>query len=433
MKKLTSNKGVTLLTLTITIVIMLILSFTISINVSTYVERKQKTNLETDITNLQEEISHYYIENKSIPIANKYINTAMLMKDANDNENYYVIDLSKLEDLDLNYGKDYDTITDFTIEIDDLVDIYIINEQSHTIYYPKGIKYDGKTYYSFDTINTSKIEDISLTSIEITGETVTQKGETVQLTAKVLPAFVQNKGVTWVSNDETIASIDENGLVTAKKVGTVTITATSNDNTELTATHEITVELNTARYILIDVYGHLGSNAAAISELEIYDENNTIMPYTIIVNDAYDSIKQGLPNYWIRDDIWGYNKLYDGNKIYTTNAEGGKYCTIFLHDDREQNGGYARFLIDLGKEKNIGDIKVYIGDQDTAIGDGEGGRTPMSVSAYKVENYLAHEENNTYSTYYNNVSQRNNNGLQFLGTIEFTSKVTTTTAYSLLQ
>lgn len=433
MKKLTSNKGVTLLTLTITIVIMLILSFTISINVSTYVERKKKTNLETDITKLQEEISHYYIENKSIPIANKYTNTDMLKKSTNDNENYYVIDLSKMEDLSLNYGKDYETIADFTIEIDDLVDIYIINEQSHTIYYPKGIKYDGKTYYSFDTINTSKIEDISLTSIEITGETVTQKGETVQLTAKVLPAFVQNKGVTWASNDETIASIDENGLVTAKKVGTVTITATSNDNTELTATHEITVELNTARYILIDVYGHLGSNAAAISELEIYDENGTKIEYNVISSEAYDSVTKGKPYYWEDENYWNYTNLYDGEINYTSNTEGEQNSTLFIYESSANSDSYARFIVDLGEEKNITDIKVYIGDSDSSSTDGEGGRTPMSVSAYKVENYLAHEENNTYSTYYNNVSQRNNNGLQLLGTIEFTSKVTTTTAYSLLQ
>lgn len=426
-----SNKGITLLTLTITIVIMLILSFTVSINVSTYVEKKKKTNLETDIIKLQEEIAHYYSKYKTLPIINRYINTDMLEKNVNDNENYYVIELSEMKDLDLNYGKDYEKISDTTIEIQDLLDIYIINERTHTIYYPKGINFSGKIYYTTMNLDSIAIEDIPLSSIEITGETVAQKGETVQLTAKVLPAFVQNTGVTWNSDDETILTVDENGLVTAKKEGTATITATSKDNTVLTATHEITVELNTARYILVDVYGRFGSNAAIISELEIYDENNTKIQYDVVVDEAYDSVTGDIPYYWKHPTGWCYANLYDGETAYTTNSVGCENCAAFIFNGTTTD--YARFIIDFGEEKTISDIKVYVGDNDTSLSDGAGGRTPLSISTYKINNYLAHETNNTYSTYYNNVAQRNNNGLQTLGTIDFTERVTTPTGYSLLK
>ena len=428
---LKSNKGVTLSTLSITILIMLILSFTISVNTSTYIERNKRSNLDNDITKLQEEVSHYYVENKILPIINKYTNIDMLEKNVNDNENYYVIDLAEFENLELSYGQDYYEITDYTLEISDLEDVYIINEQSHEIYYPKGIKYNGVRYYTTNTKIGTQIEDASLTGIEIDGETVTQVGQTVQLTANPVPAFLANVDVNWTSTNEEILVVDGKGLVTAKGLGTASIIATSKDNEEITDAHEITVELNTARYILLDVYGRFGSNAAIISELEIYDENNNEMQYTVVVDEAYDSVTTSLPKHWENELYWNYTNLYDGETTYTKNNVGNQNCTLFILDGLAD--AYARFVVDLGEEKTISDIKVYIGDNDTTFSDGAGGRTPLSISAYKVNNYFAHEENNTFSTYYSNIAQRNNEGLKLLGTIEFEERVTTPTGYSLIK
>ncbi|MDE7089209.1 MAG: Ig-like domain-containing protein, partial [Prevotella sp.] len=51
-------------------------------------------------------------------------------------------------------------------------------------------------------------------------------GESVTLTATVLPETTTDKTVTWSSSDETIATVDAEGKVTAITVGTATITAT---------------------------------------------------------------------------------------------------------------------------------------------------------------------------------------------------------------
>lgn len=146
-----SEKGITLLTLVITIVLMIILTFTISVNIQPYKEQRAKTNFEQDMQNLREEILQLYARTKWVPIRNPYTNTSMLedIKNVNDNENYYVIDINYL-DVTLNNGAGFKKIIKERSETDpitDILDVYIINEKTLTIYYPKGVTYGGRTYY----------------------------------------------------------------------------------------------------------------------------------------------------------------------------------------------------------------------------------------------------------------------------------------------
>ncbi len=60
--------------------------------------------------------------------------------------------------------------------------------------------------------------------------------ETVQLTATLAPANVKDKTLTWSSSDAALATVDANGLVTAVKSGTVTITAKAGNGVSGTAT-----------------------------------------------------------------------------------------------------------------------------------------------------------------------------------------------------
>ncbi len=74
------------------------------------------------------------------------------------------------------------------------------------------------------------IPTTSVQSVKLNKTAITKKvGETEQLTATVLPANATNKNVTWTSSDNTVATVDTNGKVTAKKVGTAKITVTTQD------------------------------------------------------------------------------------------------------------------------------------------------------------------------------------------------------------
>lgn len=63
-----------------------------------------------------------------------------------------------------------------------------------------------------------------------------------KLTATVTPDETTNKNVKWTSSNNKIATVDENGYVTAKGKGTVRITATTTDGSNLSATCTVTVK-----------------------------------------------------------------------------------------------------------------------------------------------------------------------------------------------
>ena len=64
---------------------------------------------------------------------------------------------------------------------------------------------------------------------------------TAQLTATVTPSNAPNPRFAWSSSDTNIATVDQNGLVTAVSGGTCTITCASKDGSGVTATCEVIV------------------------------------------------------------------------------------------------------------------------------------------------------------------------------------------------
>ena len=185
---------------------------------------------------------------------------------------------------------------------------------------------------------------VAVTAIDINKPTLNILiGNADSLTAIVLPFNATNTTVTWSSSDNTIASVDTKGTVSAKKIGTVTITATSADGK---VSSKSTVQVADMAFF-VNGGGKwdlvLGSNEASenvgfgfqnhsaypiqILQWNIYNTKNTLIAYvssapgspiaTIPGGQAFDSttilfvIKQNEPGASDQLQNWPLEVLFD--------------------------------------------------------------------------------------------------------------------------
>lgn len=169
MINLKNDKGVTLLVLTITIIVLLIITSITIGNAKNQLGIGKVNNLYSDLDSISTKVSDYYLKNNSLPVFenNIYMNSknelGVLFEsnggeksviNSNDDGAYYVIDLSKLENLTLNYGSDYKNWSESST-FQTYQDLYIINGVTHQIYYPKGITYSGNVYFTKENEGTN--------------------------------------------------------------------------------------------------------------------------------------------------------------------------------------------------------------------------------------------------------------------------------------
>ena len=94
-----------------------------------------------------------------------------------------------------------------------------------------------------ETVSSAVTVQQLVTSITLNQTSLTLPiGQTSQLTATVLPNNADNREITWSSSNAGIASVSNNGLVTAVSAGTVTISATANDGSGIKGTCNVTVK-----------------------------------------------------------------------------------------------------------------------------------------------------------------------------------------------
>jgi len=106
------------------IVIIITILIIISISAKKTLNLNKLNNVYKDIETLEDKIAIYYLDYGTIPVKDKKIEFSENSINPNDSEIYYEIDLDKIENLKIFYGK----------KVENENDVYIINEQSHTLW-----------------------------------------------------------------------------------------------------------------------------------------------------------------------------------------------------------------------------------------------------------------------------------------------------------
>lgn len=123
------------------------------------------------------------------------------------------------------------------------------------------VSYGGESATYDITVNTVPVKGITLNESVKT----LHIGETLTLTATIEPANATNKAYSWSTSDNSIATVNENGLVTALSEGSASITAMADDNEAITATCNITVEpIEGDWYSLVTTTGDLAEGDKVI-------------------------------------------------------------------------------------------------------------------------------------------------------------------------
>ena len=102
--------------------------------------------------------------------------------------------------------------------------------------------YTGQVECSYNVLDYIYVTDIELSRTDV----ILAPGETYNLTTTVTPENAINPMISWISSDEKVATVDENGLITAVSEGVAKITAASTDGSGILAVCTVTVSSSLA-------------------------------------------------------------------------------------------------------------------------------------------------------------------------------------------
>ncbi len=173
--------------------------------------------------------------------------------------------------------------------------------------------------------NNEPSNDISVSSVSVSPENTTLlNGDTFALSAVVLPANATNKSVVWSSSDPNMATVSQNGTVTARAEGNVTIMVKTVDG-NYSDTSSITIETGVVA---------VSSVVVSPDQRTLVIGNNLSLEAEVLPADATNksvSWSTSHPSVAIVDQNGSVTAVSSGQAIITaTTADGNKKDTATI-------------------------------------------------------------------------------------------------------
>ena len=219
----------------------------------------------------------------------------------------------------------------------------------------------GKTATCIVTVSVVDVAGVTFASPFLTLEI----GTSSKLTATVAPANATNKAVTWTSDTPEVASVDQEGNVTAKKLGTAKITVTTQDGGK-TATCTVTVRAVAVTGVTLDnpvlplAIGESGKLTATVTPV---NAANKAVTWTSDAPEVASVDQEGNVT----------AKKLGTAKITVTTQDGGKTatCTVTVQQVMVLHLGAIKDIIINAKSEGDASISVK-GCAETSLESGTG-------------------------------------------------------------
>lgn len=249
----------------------------------------------------------------------------------------------------------------------------------------------GDTYTPNGDITLYAKYDRAPESIAITGVSTIKYGATTTLSATLTPSNTVNDGIEWGTSNASIATVNDNGVVKGKGLGTAVITAYATaDPVNVRETFSVTVESEYYGYTVnaVDSDGNIlkelktGTYATGSGELRIPIPQYVLSGTTLYETAPYASGNKY--NYYITPDADGYVS----NKPYTKSTVNN----VIFYTEAEECPAFTQKVVDAITE-------VQASNDTTARNTAYGVVTTLVPGTYKIYTRAINSNKNNTFTY----------------------------------
>lgn len=158
-------------------------------------------------------------------------------------------------------------------------------------WYDYGSRYSANLIIKAFTDNTSQRDVINVESISLNKDNLTlEEDSKEQLKVTITPTDATYRNVTWTSSNDSVASVDNSGNVTAKSIGTAVITATTKDGKSAECTVTVKQKEIAIQYIYLN-YGSLSMMKGRSVQITAYiGPDNTTFSKTVKWSSSNENV-----------------------------------------------------------------------------------------------------------------------------------------------